>query len=127
MCKSCHANCDIVIFLQLLMFASIPIYRTVARTVSSIKYMFVFTESGDKPETIKRAAALSRGRVFTNTFIHFLRFTSDKTAQPITPRSYKKTSPTSKFKLQGIVASFSFFPSLEHLHDFPFTKRRRCN
>lgn len=60
-------------------------YRTVTSFLNKCSQ-----DRGDKPETIKSTATLDRGRVFTDTFIHFLRFTSDKTAEPITLRNAAK-------------------------------------
>lgn len=67
----------------------------------------MFVEPGDKPETIKSAVTLGGGRIFTDTFIHFLRFTSDKSAEPIS-RDATKNSPMFKFKSRGGEQSFLF-------------------
>jgi len=77
-------------------------------SVSSINCnMFLLAEPDDKPETIKSAADLDGGRVFTDTFIHFLRFTSDKTTEPITSR-VTKTHLRLNLNCEE-VASFSLF------------------
>lgn len=89
----------------------------------------MFVERDDKPETIKSTATLGRDRIFTDTFIHFLRFMRDKTVELISRDARKNFSLMSKCKLQGVVVSFSLFISITYtfhyfrlLNDITVTK-----